>query len=160
MLQKRALIQLIPAWVQEYWLFVIGTAAVLIPLVFWTARPISSAIFRLYAQDCGSVLSRSGIQPSQQGIKAQQTEHCFWQAHQQCHAALLMFTEMGVDTGVRHTFATENHFGTCSLSDEAESYGLIRSRTTRYTCSGLVERPDGLHFLACGDEGEIIVSGT
>ena len=146
-------------WLREHWLFVLGTMAVLLPLLLWTARPISSAMFRLYAHDCGSVFFTAGTHPAQQGSQAQQAEQCFWQAYKQCQAALLAFTEMGVDTGVRHTFTTANHFGTCSLADEAESYGL-RSRTTRYACNGLMQRPDGLHVLACGEEGEVIISGT
>ena len=146
-------------WIREQWLLIVGTVAVLVPLILWTARPISSTFFRVYAQDCGSILFYEGPS-SQQGNKALQAEQCFLQAYQQCHAALLTYTEIGLDTGVKHTLTTANHFGICSLSDDTESYGNIRSTTTRYTCQSLIQRSDGLHLLACGDEGEITISGT
>ncbi len=159
--KKTSAFQRVRRWVWEHRILSIGTVVVLVLLIIWTAKPISFAVFRLYAQDCGSVFASFGRpQPPENGVKAQQAESCFWQAYHQCHAALLTYTQMGVDTGETHTFTTANNFGTCSLSDDVESYGLVRGQSVTYTCSSLMQKADGLHFLACGDEGEIVVSGT
>jgi hypothetical protein len=156
-MSKKALrFQLVRQWIGEHWFLLASIVVVLLLLIIWLAKPISFAIFRLYAQDCGSV-SSLGTRRPENGAQAKQREACFWQAFQQCHAALLTYTDMGVDTSDTHAFTVANNFGSCMLSDNVEFHGLVRNSSTTYTCSGLMQKPDGLHFLACSDEGEIVV---
>jgi hypothetical protein len=88
-----------------------------------------------------------------------QAENCFWQAFQQCSAASLTFQQSGIDAGVIHTFTTVNNNGKCSISDVTQHY--IAPNPTQagqtYTCTGLARQADGLHFLKCGAEGNIVV---
>jgi len=151
-------------WVRAHRLLSIGLVAVFLLFLIWNAQPISLALFRLYAQDCGSVFSSRGRQGAANGVEAKQAERCFWQAYQQCHAAILTSTFMGVDTRRTDTFTVANHFGTCSLADTVDvqgatigpSFGPIGPASA---CRGLTQKLDGLHFLACGDQGEILVPG-
>jgi len=109
-------------------------------------------------QNCGEVhtLDTHFIES---GEKVQQAENCFWQAFQQCSAASLTFQASGTDAGVIHTFTTIDNNGKCSISDATQHY--IAPNPTQpgpaYTCTGLARQADGLHFLNCGDEGNIVV---
>src|SRR5579871_1030342 len=54
-------------------------------------------------QACGTVQVRGNGQVVDT-TKAQQAENCFWQAYQQCQAATIIVTMMGVDSGINRTF--------------------------------------------------------
>ncbi len=109
-------------------------------------------------QNCGEVhtLNTPFIES---GEKVQQAENCFWQAFQTCSAASLTFETSGTDAGVIHTFTIINNNGKCSISDATQHY--IAPNPTQsgpaYTCTGLARQADGLHFLNCGAEGNIVV---
>jgi hypothetical protein len=109
-------------------------------------------------QNCGEVHTLNGQFPESGGT-AQQAENCFWQAFQKCSAATLTFEASGIDAGVIHTFTTVNNNGKCSISDATQHYIAPNPAQpgNTYTCTGLAQQADGLHFLNCGDEGNIAV---
>ena len=110
-------------------------------------------------QKCGSVRTNPrGI--SQNGPSAKQAEDCFWQAYQKCHAASLTFTTTGVDTVLVRTFTIQNNGEQCSVSDTVQ-HAIVPaplSAAKTYTCTGVTEQADGLHFTGCGNDGNIILT--
>jgi len=120
--------------------------------VIFTARAFAQG------QNCGEVHTLNG-QFSESGGTVRQTENCFWQAFQQCSAATLTFEASGIDAGVIHTFTTVNNNGKCSISDATQHYIAPNPAQPgkTYSCTGLTQQADGLHFLNCGDEGNIVV---
>jgi len=109
-------------------------------------------------QDCGKVDTFPTGLPAD-ASKAQQNENCFWQAFQKCQSAKLTFTKRGIDAGTTHTFTIEKQNSQCSISDATQHYIAPSppQQGKTYTCMGLTQRSDGLHFTTCGDEGDIIV---
>lgn len=91
--------------------------------------------------------------------KARQATNCFWQAFQNCQAASLLLKVHSLDTGANHVFTTKSINGKCSTMDTVTHYIVPNNlNTTRsYTCSGLAMKADGLHFIACGSLGNIVV---
>jgi hypothetical protein len=91
--------------------------------------------------------------------RVQEVEQCFWQAYQQCRPATMRYSQASVDTATIHTFAIRRQNGGCVVSDTLEH--VIEPRTVQpagsYTCAGLRQQIDGLYFLACGQEGTILV---
>lgn len=112
------------------------------------------------AQDCGLVQMR-GPQVVN-GSAAQQAEDCLWQAYQQCTrigTATLRVTEMGVDTVRTRDFTLRPASGGCAIQ-ESNMFRVVPRppMTVTYDCTGLTREADGaLHFLACGNDGDIIV---
>ena len=109
-------------------------------------------------QKCGSVRTNPRGIPLN-GPAAKQAEDCFWQAYQKCHAASLSFTTTGVDTVVVRTFTIQNNGEQCSVSDTVQ-HAIVPaplSAAKIYTCTGVTEQADGLHFTGCGNDGNIIV---
>ena len=112
----------------------------------------------IQGQKCGEVHTLNGhFIESEASVR--QAENCFWQAFQQCSAASLTFQQSGIDAGVIHTFIIVNNTGKCSISDVTQHY--IAPNPTQagqtYTCTSLARQADGLHFLNCGTEGNIVV---
>ena len=91
--------------------------------------------------------------------KARLASNCFWQAYQSCQVALLTLKVHSLDTGANHMFAIKSSNGKCSITDTVTHYIVPNNlNTTRiYTCSGLVQEADGLHFIACGSLGSIVI---
>ena len=90
---------------------------------------------------------------------AKQATNCFWHAFQHCHAALLIFTSGGVDTATIRTFTVEDKSGQCSISDTVQDVmgPNPASAAKNYTCTGLAQQSDGLHFASCGEDGDVFV---
>ncbi|MFL5656426.1 MAG: hypothetical protein ACJ8CB_19895 [Ktedonobacteraceae bacterium] len=110
------------------------------------------------AQKCGSVQTNPrGIPLNEPATK--QAENCFWQAYQQCHAASLSSTTTSVDTVTVRTFTIQNNGEQCSVSD-AVQHAIVPARLSAprtYTCTGVMQQADGLHFTACGEDGNVVV---
>ena len=113
-------------------------------------------------QKCGVVqgLARLEAPPSDTG--AARAENCFWQAFQHCRPATLVFITSSVDTALIRTFTIHDDNGVCSISDMKQQRIVPNppSPTGTYTCTGLVQKPDGLHFSACGKDGEVLVPAS
>lgn len=108
-------------------------------------------------QNCGTVVVRANSTPT--GTTATQAENCFYQAYQHCASATLTVNEMGVDAGTDRTFTTVSRSGGCAISESVTTYVVPRGQnpTTTYTCTGLSQQSDGLHFSSCGADGNIFV---
>jgi len=59
------------------------------------------------------------------------------------------------------TFTISNTNGTCSVSDAMQQRSASHppSPAKTYICAGLVQQPGELLFSACGQDGDIVVSG-
>jgi hypothetical protein len=110
-------------------------------------------------QKCGAVHTlRLQVVPTDKS-HAQNTENCFWQAYQQCHPAMLIYSQGNVDTVTLHTFSLKNQNGQCVITDSVQRSVLPHSPSPLgdYTCSSLAQQNDGLHFASCGKEGNVLV---
>jgi hypothetical protein len=110
------------------------------------------------AQKCGTIQTQpNGNLPNTSS--AQQATNCFWQSFQQCHMTSLIYTATGVDTVTTHTFTVQNNGGHCSVVDVVKHQVIPQppSAAKTYTCSGVTQKADGLHFAACGSDGDIVV---
>ena len=110
------------------------------------------------AQNCGKVdttLNGKALDAK----TARLASNCFWQAFQNCHAASLLLKVHSLDTGANHTFTIKGTNSGCSIMDTVTHYIVPNNlNTTRsYACSGLVMQADGLHFIACGSLGNIVI---
>lgn len=113
----------------------------------------------LQTQKCGTVHTlRLQVVPADQS-HAQTVENCFWQAYQQCHPATLVYSQGDLDTVTLHTFSLKSQSGQCMITDAVQRSVLPRKPTPAgsYTCGGLTQKNDGLHFTACGQEGNVLV---
>ena len=109
-------------------------------------------------QKCGSVeTSANGLITN--ATQARQSENCFLQAYQQCHPATFNFTKHSLDSGAIHAFTIASNNGQCSISDAIQTYIAPHPPTSSktYTCTGLTQQADGLHFASCGGLGDVVV---
>ena len=109
-------------------------------------------------QKCGSVRTNPRGTPLNEST-AKQAVDCFWQAYQKCHAASLSFTSTGVDTVAVHTFTIQSNGEQCTIAD-AVQHAIVPaplSAAKTYTCTGVTQQADGLHFASCGNDGNIVV---
>ena len=149
-------------WIRTHVLITAGIVVV-IGLILWGFGPVTFAATHTSMQNCGDLYSSIGPRPSSAGSnsKAVQAIQCFVQAHQQCKAASLSYTEHGTDTGDTETYYTANGFGRCGLSGTSSGFVDVMQRpTTNFSCSSIVQQSDGLHFLSCGQYGELIVPSS
>jgi hypothetical protein len=110
-------------------------------------------------QKCGTVHTNPRGIPTDIPA-AKQTEDCFWQAFQKCAPASLIYTLIGVDTVTTRTFTIQTNSGHCSVSD-AFQHTIVPaplSTARTYICTGAAQKPDGLHFSGCGQDGDIVVA--
>ena len=110
------------------------------------------------AQNCGEVdttLNGKALDAT----KAKMASNCFWQAYQKCQVASLTLKVHSLDTGANHVFTTRNINEKCTITDTVTHYIVPNNlkTTTSYSCSGLTMQADGLHFIACGSLGTIVV---
>jgi hypothetical protein len=86
-------------------------------------------------------------------------EDCFTQAFRQCRTATLVVTIIGPDDAAIDTFTTEKQETRCAVVDSVQHYFFADRRTTKhiYTCDDFAQRADGLIFVTCGDESDILV---
>jgi hypothetical protein len=110
-------------------------------------------------QHCGTVHTmRELVVPADQDL-AKGVENCFWQAYQQCRPATLVYSQIGVDAGLIHNFSLKSQNGKCMITDALQHIIAPRPPQTAgtYTCASLTQQSDGLHFLACTTEGDVLV---
>lgn len=110
-------------------------------------------------QHCGTIhtMQKQVIPADQKSAK--ETESCFWQAYQQCHPATLVYSQASVDTIALHTFSLKSQHGQCVITDTLQhrTFPHPPKSVENYTCAKLAQQADGLHFLACSTEGNILV---
>jgi hypothetical protein len=109
-------------------------------------------------QKCGSVNTYPNGKLANEPT-AKQAENCFWQAYQHCHTATLSFAKRGLDAGAIHAFTIKSNNGQCTISDAIQTYIAPNppKAGNTYTCTGLTQQVDGLHFASCGELGDIVV---
>lgn len=110
-------------------------------------------------QNCGVVHTmRLQVVPADTNL-AKGAENCFWQAYQQCHPAKLLFAQNDLDTGTIHNFSLKSENGKCVITDALQRFIAPRPPQSagNYTCVGLAQQSDGLHFQACGSLGNVLV---
>ena len=110
------------------------------------------------AQNCGKVETTLSGKPTDTS-KAKLSENCFWMAFQRCQPATLNFVAHSLDTAADHTFTIKSSNGKCSISVTVKNYIVPNhlTATHTYTCGNLQMRADGLHFIACGSIGNILI---
>lgn len=116
---------------------------------------------KVVVQQCGTVhTDPRGIIADTSAAKA--VEDCFFQAYQQCRPATLNYSLVSLDTGVDRTFTVKSANGQCSVTDAVQHYVVPQKPGPAqvYTCSGVTQQADGLHFSSCGQDGDIIVPDT
>ena len=110
-------------------------------------------------RNCGIVhTQRLQVVPADQSL-AKGVEDCFWQAYQQCQPATMTYSQGNLDTVMLHTFSFKNQGSQCVITDTAQRSVLPRplQAVGTYTCTGLTQQADGLHFTSCGSEGNVLV---
>jgi hypothetical protein len=114
------------------------------------------------AQKCGTIGVRPGGNGTTNppgGTKADVAGNCFWQAFQQCRAASLVVNFGGIDTITTHTFTLQKKNAACAISDAVQHRVIPQPARDGgiFTCSGLVNAANELHFSGCGTNGDIVV---
>jgi hypothetical protein len=119
----------------------------------------ASATGATVAENCGAVHTARQVVVPADTSKAPGIEDCFWQAYQQCHAATLSYVQGSVDTAQIHTFTLKSQNNQCVITDALQSQVVPRPAKPvgTYTCTGLTRANDGLHFSACGNDGDVVV---
>ena len=122
------------------------------------SRATSTPSASYQAQNCGKVETTLSGKPSDTS-KAKMSENCFWQVFQHCQPATLNFVAHSLDTAADHTFTIKSNNGKCSISDTVKNYIVPNhlTATHTYTCGTLQMQADGLHFIACGSTGSILI---
>ncbi len=110
-------------------------------------------------QNCGSVHSIRQVIIQADKNQAPVTENCFAQAYQHCQSATLVYSASELDTSTIHNFSLKSVNGTCTISDyvQHEIAPHPPQVTGTYTCSSMTMQSDGLHILACGQVGNVVV---
>lgn len=108
-------------------------------------------------QDCGKIVTLGPNPPADAG--AQLVQDCFWQAFQECRAATLTLTVRGVDTAVQNQLTIEKRGSQCGITNTEQSFAvnLPNPALNVYSCARLERRQEGLLFVSCGKEGDILV---
>ena len=123
-----------------------------------SGNPTPTPTTSTQVQTCGKVQTNPKGTPLDV-TAAKQSEDCFWQAFQKCQPASLVYTLTGVDTITVRTFTIQNNSGKCTVS-EAFQHSIVPqplSIAKTYTCTGVTQKPDGLHFSSCGVDGDVSV---
>jgi hypothetical protein len=110
-------------------------------------------------QKCGTIHTLGRLVAPTDQKSAQSVEDCFWHAYQQCQPATLIYAQGSIDTATLHTFSLKSQNGKCVITDALQHVVYPRTPTTAVNdaCTGLTQQSDGLHFLACTNEGDILV---
>jgi hypothetical protein len=93
---------------------------------------------------------------------AKTVEDCFAQAYKQCQPATLDFSLISLDSGIDRTFTIKSANGQCTITETTQHYVVPQKPGPAqvYTCSGVTQEADGLHFSSCGQDGDILVPVT
>jgi hypothetical protein len=126
-----------------------------------THSPTQVTPSQTQVQKCGSVQGLGSLEAPVGVSGAEQVENCFWRAFQQCHPATLVFITSSPGMTLTRTFTISNNNGTCSVSDARQQRIASNppSAAGTYTCAGLTQQPGELLFSACGQDGDVVVSG-
>ncbi len=142
------------------WLFLLAACGANAATQTGSAAPTASAsATRTASRQCGTIHTLGLRQvPTDEG-NPQSVEDCFWRAYQQCQPATLIYAQGGVDTATLHTFTLASQNGKCTLSDTIQHIIYPRTPTPGASapCAGLTRQNDGLHFLNCSGEGNVLV---
>ncbi len=113
----------------------------------------------LKVQKCGVVQSLGSLEVPPGDTRAERVETCLWQAFQHCRPATLVFINNSPGTALIRTFTIFSNNGACSISDARQQRSASNppSVAETYTCTGLVQKPGGLLFTACGKDGDVFV---
>jgi hypothetical protein len=135
-------------------------------LAVWLVFPAlaacgTSTVYPNVAHQCGTVNLAAGRVLPADAAAASAAENCFAHNYASCQASVLSFTAMGVDTGTTQTFAEHLSNGRCTVTDTVQGYTANGGGKTfpaqTYTCAGVQQQADGLHFSACGQQGDVLV---
>ena len=126
-----------------------------------TRSPTQVTLSQTQVQKCGIVQGLGSLEVPVGVTGAEQVENCFWQAFQHCHPATLVFITSSPGMTLTRTFTISNNNGTCSVSDARQQRIASNppSPAGTYTCAGLTQKPGELFFSACGQDGDVVVSG-
>ena len=110
---------------------------------------------------CGTVQGLGRLEAPVGVTSGEQAENCFWQAFQHCQPATLVFITSSPGMAMTRTFTISNNNGTCSIADARQQRIASNppSPAGTYTCAGLTQQSGGLLFSACGQDGDVVVSG-
>jgi len=108
-------------------------------------------------QKCGIVQGPGSLKVPIADSGAEQAENCFWHAFQHCHPASLISIIGGIRVSLIRTFTIHNESSRCSISDTKQQRSASNSPSETYICAGLIQRPNGLNFYACGKDGDVFV---
>ncbi len=124
-----------------------------------TASATPAPTKTLAMQNCGTVHTMRLLIVPTDVDHVKGVEDCFWQAFQQCHPATMVYAQNSLDTGIIHSFSLKSVNGACLISDGVQHFMAPHpaSAATNYTCAGLTQQTDGLHFRACGEAGDVLV---
>jgi len=120
------------------------------------AAPTSTAV-----QQCGTVhTALTGIVTDTGSART--VEDCFARDYKQCQPATLNFDLLSLDSGVNRTFTIKSTNGQCTVTDAVQHYVVPKKPGPAqvYTCSGMTQEANGLHFTSCGQDGNIDVPAT
>jgi hypothetical protein len=135
-------------------------------LVVWLVFPMLAAcgtptVHPNAFHQCGTVHVAAGRVLPADAAAATAAENCFAHNYTSCQATVLTFTAMGVDTGATQNFAESLVNGKCTVTDTVQGYTAVGGGKTfptqTYTCAGVQPQADGLHFTACGQQGDVLV---
>jgi hypothetical protein len=110
-------------------------------------------------QKCGIVQGPGSLKVPIADSGAEQAENCFWLAFQHCNSATLVYIQGGIDPSLIRTFTIHNEIGKCLISDTKQLRIVANLPSVPETsiCAGLIQRPNGLDFYACGKDGDVFV---
>ncbi|HEX7734203.1 MAG TPA: hypothetical protein VF458_05060 [Ktedonobacteraceae bacterium] len=113
-------------------------------------------------QHCGIIHAMRMLVVPADESNAKKVEDCFWQAYQHCNPATMVYSQGGVDTATIHTFSLKSQNGGCVVTDALQHQVVPRPAQSagNHVCSGLQQQTDGLHFLSCAGEGDVVVPGS
>lgn len=126
-----------------------------------TGSGTGGAPMKFAVQPCGTIhTTPRGIPTDTSAAKT--AEDCFAQDYKQCQPATLNFDLLSLDSGVNRTFTIKNTNGQCTITEAVQHYVVPRTPGPAqvYTCSGMTQEADGLHFSSCGQDGDVVVPDT
>lgn len=110
-------------------------------------------------RNCGTVHTMRLLIVPADTDRARGIEDCFWQAFQRCDPATMAYSQSNLDSGTIHNFVLKSVSGKCTITDGVQHFIAPHPprSTTNTSCVGLTRQSDGLHFLSCGQEGNVLV---
>ncbi len=126
-----------------------------------TATGAGATPTKVVVQQCGTVhTTPRGVITDTSAAKT--VENCFFQDYQQCRPATLSYTLLSLDSGIDRTFTVKSANGHCSVTDAVQHYVVPKQPGPAqvYTCTGVTQQADGLHFSSCGTDGDVLVPDT